>query len=308
VVADEVHNTGASGFEIFLTRVDAPARLGLSATPGRFGDPTGTDRILSYFGLELEPTYSLADALRDGVLTPYWYDYSSAILTAEEQGQYDKLTTRIRQMSAGRDSVAGEIPEALRFLLIRRARIVKEAQAKPGIALDLVRENWREGDRWLIYCANQGQLRSAKHALESLALTPVIEYHQAMPGSAPETISFFHDRPGILLAIKCLDEGVNIPAVNKAVILASSTNPREYVQRRGRLLRVAPHKRSSHIWDCMVRDMTGHIISEGELMRGIEFARLSQSPATVLRLESEAREGGYDLVEFEEDEAPPGED
>ena len=301
VVADEVHNSGQPSFVTFLDEVNAGARLGLSATPKRFGDPDGTSRLRAYFGSDLLPAFTLADAISSKVLVHYFYDYESVTLEMNEQDAYDDLTDRIRKLSYLADLGSGSVPDAIRFLLIRRARIVKNASGKPGVAARIVRDNWEPGDRWLIYCAEQSQLGKTKAMLEQLDRDQVIEYHQNMEGSREETIRFFTDRTGILLAIKCLDEGVNIPSINKAVILASSTNPREYIQRRGRLLRRSDGKEQAHIWDCMVRDRGGRIISEGELLRGIEFARTSESPATLLGLQHEAREGGYDVVDFEGD-------
>lgn len=302
VVADEVHNAGQPTFIRFLSSVKSGARLGLSATPNRFGDQEGTEAIYSYFGADLKPAFTLEDAITAGVLVHYQYDYESVSLTFDEQNRYDQLTDRIRQMLHLTEEGSGTLSEALRYLLIKRARIVKNAEGKASLAARIVEKNWEFGDRWLIYCSDQYQLFAVKRKLQNLGLDQVIEYHQNMEGSREDTIRFFGDRTGILLAIKCLDEGVNIPSVNKAVILASSTNPREYIQRRGRLLRTAPNKTKAHIWDCMVRDSGGRIISQGELIRGIEFARSSDSPATLLNCQREARESGYDIVEFEDED------
>lgn len=52
-----------------------------------------------------------------------------------------------------------------------------------------------------------------------------------------------------IVAIKCLDEGVNIPSIKTAFILASTTNPKEYIQRRGRVLRLANNKPYAVIYD-----------------------------------------------------------
>jgi superfamily II DNA or RNA helicase len=307
VVADEVHNAGQPRFASFLERIDAAARLGLSATPQRYGDAEGTERIYTYFGQALLPSFTLADAIESGVLVHYQYDYETAALSFIEQGQYDVLTEKIRNLSRMESDNDRSISDALRMLLIRRSRIVKKAEEKTQIAARVIAANWEHGDRWLVYCSDQEQVADVKKRLQDLGRDQVIEYHQNMVGSRTATIDFFSDRSAILLAIKCLDEGVNIPAVNKAVILASSTNPREYIQRRGRLLRSSPGKERAHIWDCMVRGSSGAIISENELIRGIEFAKSSDSPATFLNLQREAREGGYKAIDFE-DESPDGED
>ena len=87
-----------------------------------------------------------------------------------------------------------------------------------------------------------------------------------------------------MLAIKCLDEGVDIPEINKALILASSTNPREYIQRRGRVLRVREDKYSADIYDVLVLDANGMLLSSGEAERAIEFAEQAQNSATKMEL------------------------
>jgi superfamily II DNA or RNA helicase len=90
-----------------------------------------------------------------------------------------------------------------------------------------------------------------------------------------------------IIAIRCLDEGVDIPSVETAVILASSTNPRQFIQRRGRVLRVAPGKKSASIYDMIVIPPSdGDILDADrtlvrkELARFIEFADLAKNSAS----------------------------
>jgi len=90
----------------------------------------------------------------------------------------------------------------------------------------------------------------------------------------------------VMLAIKCLDEGVDIPVINKAIILASSSNPREYIQRRGRVLRTHPGKDSAKIWDVLVCDTKGELLTVNEAKRAKEFSYLSRSVSTRIKLES----------------------
>ncbi len=97
--------------------------------------------------------------------------------------------------------------------------------------------------------------------------------------------SFFTNRGGVLVAIKCLDEGIDIPLINRALILASSTNPREYVQRRGRVLRRTAGKYSAGIFDVIVIGSDGKAIMPSEVVRAMEFARDSRNVAPSLYLE-----------------------
>jgi superfamily II DNA or RNA helicase len=113
---------------------------------------------------------------------------------------------------------------------------------------------------------------------------PILDYHQAMEGDASRTLEFFTREGGVMLAIKCLDEGVDIPEINKALILASSSNPREYIQRRGRVLRIREDKYSADIYDVLVLDANGTLLSASEAERAIEFAEQAQNSATKIEL------------------------
>lgn len=80
------------------------------------------------------------------------------------------------------------------------------------------------------------------------------------------------------MSIRCLDEGVDIPNVSHALILASSQNPRQFIQRRGRVLRRAPGKRLATVHDVIVVPVSAENEPEqtsllrSELLRAIEFA------------------------------------
>ena len=113
----------------------------------------------------------------------------------------------------------------------------------------------------------------------------LLEYHSQDAGDHETTLAFFGNRGGILLAIKCLDEGVDIPMINRALILASSTNPREYIQRRGRVLRRSPGKYSSHLFDVIVVGADGRAITPSEVVRAVEFARDSRNVGPEIYLE-----------------------
>ncbi|MGH9962646.1 MAG: helicase-related protein, partial [Pyrinomonadaceae bacterium] len=166
-------------------------------------------------------------------------------------------------------------------------------RGKLPLALQVLRAEYKRGDRWLVYCDDSGQLDAVARILRG-AEFPVYEYHSAMEGSRVATMTAFSTHGGILVAIKCLDEGVDIPSVNRALILASSANPREFIQRRGRVLRVAPDKLSAAIHDALVLpESSGAQGEEGvrsfvrsDLARALEFARYARNTAvsTELRL------------------------
>lgn len=268
VVADEVHRVGAPDTRRILSSVEAGGRLGLSATSERYGDPVGTAAILQFFGDILEPKFRLRDALDAQVLVPYEYNFETCTLTPDEELRWDDFTARISREIAMN---GGETTEFALHLLRQRARISKKAAGKATIARAVLDREYQAGDRWLVYCSDVDHLRSLRAALEGLG-PDLLEYHSQDGGDHETTIEFFVNRGGIMLAIKCLDEGIDIPMINRALILASSTNPREYIQRRGRVLRRTPGKYSSRIFDVIVVDRNGQAITPSEVVRAMEFA------------------------------------
>lgn len=280
VVADEVHTIGAPDTKSIMQLIDAGARLGLSATPERFGDPLGTQALFEYFGDVLEPRFGIGEALAAGVLVPYEYEIRSCSLNDLEQEAWDTWTDKIARALARDDGV---VSEQTKLMLIQRSRILKSAARKSEVAYSVLADEYREGDRWLIYCADINHLHGVRRELESLGL-PLLEYHSQVSSEQTATLDYFQLRGGVLLAIKCLDEGVDIPLINKAMILASSSNPREYIQRRGRVLRRSPGKYFAHLFDILVLDADGVPVSKGEVDRAEEFAvhSMNVSPSRYL--------------------------
>jgi len=293
LVADEVHRVGSPN-HLQLLALDTGPRLGLSATPRRAGDPDGTARILDYFNGIVPPPFTLQDAIESGALTPYFYHVHTVTLTSTEQERWDEITKRIRRISAMNASAKEPDPDQIKKLLIERARLLKQAQGKASVAAAIMAANYRRGERWIVYCDDLAQLAAvrmqlAKHGLEST------EYHSAMPGDKEQTIRLFEVNGGIVVSIRCLDEGVDIPSVSHALILASSKNPREYIQRRGRVLRRAEGKSVAHIHDVLVLPSAVETPDEGEdprlnilggeITRSLEFGRSALNPAAITDLE-----------------------
>ena len=301
LVADEVHRVGSkANSKLMDDRLFGP-RLGLSATPERAGDPAGTDRILDYFGGILEPVYTLADAIADGNLTRYFYRPHTVALTEHEATEYRHLSRRIAQARGRLGDAAADDP-GLERLLFQRARVVKQAEGKVALAVEVLLSEYRPEQRWIVYCDDSDQLAAVQAAGGRAGLT-AMPYHSAMEGDREETLRWLANLGGIVVAIKCLDEGVDIPSVTHALILASSKNPREFIQRRGRVLRTAPDKVLAHVHDAIVmpppsghhdEDAEGKTdpITAGELARAIEFAAGADNPAATGDLKRIAIDAG----------------
>jgi superfamily II DNA or RNA helicase len=313
LVADEVHRMG-SPEHLKLLDLQTGPRLGLSATPRRAGDPLGTAVILEYFNGIVPPPFRLQDAIASGTLTPYMYHVHSAALTEDEQDSWDTITRRIRQASAQQASSkdAQRDEEKIKLLLIQRARILKSAENKTSLAVSVVQEHFTQGERWIVYCDNLEQLSKILTSLRQAGIKAG-EYHSTMTGDREQTITLFERNGGILVSIRCLDEGIDIPSVSHALIVASSRNPREFIQRRGRVLRKAPGKNLAHIHDIVIvprtRDEEDPSVSilMAEMVRAIEFGKGALNPSAVTELERIALQYGLDYEQllgtgYEEDE------
>lgn len=283
VVADEMHRLGSQTRIKALGETSIGAAMGLSATYRRQFDETGTADLVEWFGEPLDPVIGLAEAILMGRLVPYDYRLHTLQLDDDELERYELITTKIGRAIAREGS--GPIPtDYLRMLLIERARLLKQARGKVGAALDVLNAEFEEGQRWLVYCDDTAQLASVVAGTLAVGL-PVMEFHSAMQGDRTAVLRSLAAHGGVVVAIRCLDEGVDLPACDHALILASSTVDREYIQRRGRVLRSAPGKVMATVHDLLLVNQAGGVLTRSEAMRALEFARLSRNPAARAHLQ-----------------------
>ena len=302
VVCDEVHSLGSERRRNVFS-INASYRLGLSATPKRYNDLEGTNTIINYFGKILEPKYSLKEAINDNVLCRYFYHPQVVSLTPEEQEQWTEISREISKKIARHEKdeswrLQGDT--YLQRLLIRRARIVKRAVGKLDLSIQILRNNYKEGQRWIIYCDDKEQMFAVRNKLKAITGKTLL-YHSDMSDSEKEaTLKFFSEVGGIVDSIKCLDEGIDIPETSHALILASSQNPREYIQRRGRILRKSAPKRIAYLYDAIVvpdnLDETDRCIKivETEISRAIQFGLWSEDKSCIYKLQKIALENGIE--------------
>lgn len=314
VVADEVHQVGSGEYSRAMS-IPSGKRLGLSATPERFGDPEGTQRIASYFGSVLEPEFTLKDAINSGRLVPYEYHPVAVKLTETESDQWKELTKRISRIvgrqAGGSGGIGGERREELKKLILRRARIAKKADAKIEEASRLIKENYAEGSSWLVYCEDVDHMECLAKDLRQRGLEPTL-YYAGMRADRSQTLEWFRSCGGLILAVRCLDEGIDIPSVSHAVLVASSQNPRQFIQRRGRVLRSAPGKTSSVLFDILVLPVDGEDdplrALESEFVRALEFSHDAMNKSARLAVLGMASSCGIDLVKSETNLTEEGDD
>lgn len=263
-VGDEAHGLGALAFQKALNP-KAKFRLGLSATPERYFDEVGTATLLEYFTgtcFEFDTRKALTwiDPLTGQTpLCPYEYHPIFVELSSEESEAYRKLSERISKLQHSEDE---EALARLEKLLFERAGVLKKAHQKLKSTATLLDNLGIEIKDCLIYCNDFEQLLSVAEILQKRGIT--FQKITGDEGSSPEKKfdmkserewileNFAKGHSQVLLAIKCLDEGVDIPSARTGIILASSGNPREFIQRRGRLMRRFPGKTKASIYDFLV--------------------------------------------------------
>ena len=282
VVADEVHRLGSrKGLEV-IENLLAGARMGLSATYRRQFDEAGTQTLMAWFGDAVEPVIGIGEAILIGRLVPYDYQLHTVELTEIEAATYEQLTKKIKKLVA-MEHHESEMSFQLRHLLLARARVLKNASTKVQSSVDILTSEYQDGDRWLVYCDNKSQLASIVQLCLAVGL-PVMEYHTSMEGEREPVLKSLEHFGGIVVAIKCLDEGIDIPVCDHALIVASSTVEREYIQRRGRVLRTAPGKTDATVHDLLVVNRDGGALTRGEAVRALDFARLASNSGARERL------------------------
>lgn len=271
LVADEIHNLGAPGYVALLEKVNCDARLGLSATPNRYNDDENI-LVRQVFGRDLLPIVDIPYAQNLGVLVEYRYRYEKVELTDDETIKYAEIT---RQIGAeyGR-SEGGPESDRLKLLKINRARILKNAANKIEVAGQLIRREYVKGDSWLVFCNDAEQLTELNELLKEFK---PLTYHQQMQGDGDKTLELFKRDGGILLAIQMMDEGVDIPSIDHALLVASSQSTRQFIQRRGRVLRANRIKTKgvAEIWDLMVVNEKGYAFNGAEVSRAVEFGKMA---------------------------------
>lgn len=328
LMVDEAHNFGADNLRRLLLP-NYKYRLALSATLDRHGDPEGTEALYRYFGGKCIE-YSLEKAIGEGKLTPYKYYPVIVSLSDIELQEYDNLTTQIAKCLTKDKRGKTVLSEKGKRLALQRSRLVAGASGKIQ-ALEKYIMPYIEDKHILVYCGattvfdgNQENMQIDNDEIRQIDLVTDLlgnKLHMKVSQfTSKENVEErnilkreFADGSNLqaLIAIKCLDEGVNIPKIKTAFILASTNNPKEYIQRRGRVLRLAEGKDYAEIYDFitlprkldevtgiteeqMKRELT---LVKNELCRAEEFARIALNSVTASAVLDDIRTA-YDLQDY----------
>lgn len=266
LMVDEAHNFGAPYLSCLLYD-NYKYRLALSATLDRHNDEEGTTKLYDFFG-EKCIEYTLDRAIEEKKLTKYKYYPIVVTLTEEELEAYDNLSYEIGKCIMKGENGKMKLSSRGEKLALKRSRIVAGAKNKLTM-LEKVIQPYIHDKHILVYCGatkglEQNQDRSdvdSEDVRQIDAVTDLLGNKLGMEVSQFTSKESVEEREVLkrefsagdtlkaLIAIKCLDEGVNIPKIKTAFILASTTNPKEYIQRRGRVLRLAEGKEYAEIYD-----------------------------------------------------------
>ena len=270
----------------------------MSATPWSRGKKNTEDSFVEYFG-PVAYEYGLGNAIDDEVLTPYRYFPSIVHLEDDEFEEYLSISRQLARYLHNEPDELVDGP-ALR-LLMKRARIIASARNKLPCLRDLLRKHVQD-KHILVYCGDgrvegevpQETLRQVDAAVKMIGneLRMSCASYTATTSASKRLALLKMFEKGeiqVLVAIRCLDEGVDIPAARSAFILASSTNPRQFIQRRGRVLRRAPGKTKADIYDLIVLPETDDAVYgakefnrirslvRNEFKRAAEFAEIAEN-------------------------------
>lgn len=298
LIVDEAHNFGSNRM-LEIMPWNIPFRIALSATIKRHMDQAGTKKINDFFG-EKCIEYTLERAIAEGNLVHYDYYPIPVILSNDELLKYRSLSQQLKKYLVEKNGKL-KISEAGKPIIFRRMRLLAGAENKIIILMELMKK-YRSENNILVYCGaassedecNGNMVRQIDLVTKKLQ----IDYQMSVKRfTSEENLKerqnikkyFSQGIYQVITAIKCLDEGVNIPGIKTAFIMSSSRNPKEFVQRRGRLLRKSDNKEKAVIYDFITlpREIENIIPSDidedraiiiGEVFRMAEFGRLSNNP------------------------------
>ena len=319
LIADECHNMGSGSLVRRLKDIPYLRLIGLSATPERQFDDEGNEKLRKFFGSEKNYTYeySMEEAIKKEVLCKYMYYPHLVQLTEEEMDAYVELSERIAKYFNFEKGRFDDIDEKLKMLLLARKRIVHKAQRKLDIFRDIIEKRYHrkgnlkytlvyvpEGNRPDYVGGNDdfdlsediGDDNDAEHLINQYTqVVTEVEDHVTVrkfvsgQKDREEILSDFAcGRLQVLTSMKCLDEGVDVPRSELAIFCSSTGNPRQFIQRRGRVLRTHPDKKMAELHDLVVVPEINpnsdsfrmeQSLLRGELMRVKNFALLSENPS-----------------------------
>lgn len=321
LIADEAHNMGAESMAKKLKDIPYARRIGLSATPERQFDDSGNTKLRKFFGAEDSYTfeYSMDEAIHGAnpVLCKYFYYPHVIRLTDEEMDAYIELSEKISKYFNYNTETFTTKDEILKRLLLARKRIIHKASNKLATFRKIVQDRFDERGNlnYTLVYVPEGLKPDHWGAEDDFDRTDIIgedvdtdrlinEYTATVLNvdghvTVRKFVSGQKDREEllrnfatgkvqVLTSMKCLDEGVDVPRSELAIFCSSTGNPRQFIQRRGRVLRKHPEKEFAILHDLVVVPEVGsqynsykmeRALLQSELSRVKNFADMSENPS-----------------------------
>ena len=319
LIADECHNMGSGSLVKRLREIPYLRRIGLSATPERQFDDEGNEKLKKFFGSEEHYTYeySMEEAIQKGVLCKYVYYPHLVQLTSDEMDAYVELSDKIAKYFNFDKERFDKIDEKLKMLLLARKRIIHKAERKLDVFREIIEKRFQKKGNLkysLVYVPEGnmpdyvggsddfdkteeiGDDNNAEHLINQFTqvVTEVDDHvtvRKFVSGQKDrdEILNDFAEgKLQVLTSMKCLDEGVDVPRSELAIFCASTGNPRQFIQRRGRVLRTHPDKKMAELHDLVVIPEVNpysesyrmeQSLVRGELQRVKNFSNLSENPS-----------------------------
>ena len=305
LIADECHNMGSGSLVKRLKEIPYYRRIGLSATPERQFDDEGNKKLNKFFGSEEHYTYeySMEEAIKNGVLCKYMYYPHLVRLTPDEMEAYVELSEKIAKYFNYNTETFDHIDDVLKMLLLTRKRIVHKAVNKLEAFKSIIEKRFEEKGNLkytLVYVPDGKEIidddNDAEHLINiyTQAVTEVDDHvtvRKFVSGQKDRDeilYDFAEGKLQVLTSMKCLDEGVDVPRSELAIFCSSTGNPRQFIQRRGRVLRTHPDKKMAELHDLVVLPEVNpysdsyrmeQSLVRSELLRVRNFANLSENPS-----------------------------
>lgn len=302
IIADEVHTFGAKNRQEALP-YEIKYRIGLSATPKRSLDEKGTKAVFDFFCPSENPyVFSIEDAINAGFLCKYNYYPRIVHLTDFEYQDYEELSERISKLSAMQNQDESEKEELTR-LCKKRHRIIENAENKLDAVVSYFEENINALDfsKTIVFCPEGKSEDDENINIIQAGIWSVFRSHkkrirmaQYIQGTSADVLkSFSQGSIDMLLAKKRLNEGIDIPSTTRAIFVSSSTSEREFIQRRGRVLRLYEGKEYADIIDFIVAPPLDSVerIFQNEIDRFLDFAKTAENAVEALKEISDYMEG-----------------
>lgn len=262
LIVDEVHGVGSSVYQKGLS-LTYKYRLGLSATPERWFDDEGTNILYEYFD-KCVFKFTLDEAIDRGFLTEYEYWPHFIELEDDEFDEYMELTKKIA-INYEKNKNFEDLANTGDY--IRRQSIIDHARNK-YVKLSEIIKKYAPWDHLFVYCSSkqprgEKQIVVVDRILSENGLDS--KFFTSIQKDKEDILKYFEKgKYDALIAMRCLDEGVDVPSAKNAILMASTSNPREHIQRRGRLLRRSPEKDIAIIDDMIVVPQSSENLTAAE--------------------------------------------